>query len=391
MIKKLHTNFSSNITMRLFLVFILSLIVLDSFSQKDTTKIKQKNYLSISGNYQYGNILPTTDFVKGDNLLGKSMENYQAYTLKMLWQNPGYTNWQKVYNGPYYGAGLTINDFFNPEEIGYPVSLYGILGIPIIRLKKFELYSEFQFGLAGNWEHYDSITNPKNMVIGGGLTVHLNIGFNAFYPITKKLDLGAGIGFIHFSNGGFERPNKGFNIYSPSIELKYHFSERPNVRSIEPPEKLNRSNDLFLMLGYGDYQINEHELDTNYFAVGGVSAIYFTQFSNAFRLGYGADLNYFFGLNALPNGSPGPQTEENITLGLLLQPEFIINKLTLTSGFGIYAIHLNYGNFQQTYQRLGVRYEFYKNVSFGVNIRAIDFILAEFLEFNLGYRFRWMK
>ena len=391
MIKALPVNLFPNFKIRFILLFIFTFFLSETFAQTDSTLVKQKNYLSISVNYQYGNIMPTTDFVKGDNLLGRPMENYQAYSFKMLWQNPGYTDWQKVYRAPYYGVGLTVNDFFNPEEVGYPVSLYGILGIPIKRWKKLEIYSELQFGVAGNWEHYDSITNPKNLVIGGGLTVHLNVGVNAFYPITKNLDLGVGMGFIHFSNGGFERPNKGFNIYSPSVELKYHFSDRPDVRSVEPPERLERSNDLFLMLGYGDHQLNEHELDTNYFAIGGVSAIYFTQFSNAFRLGYGADLNYFFGLNALQDGTAGPQNEDNITVGLLLQPEFIIDKLTLTSGFGIYAVHLNYGNFKQTYQRLGVRYEFYKNISFGVNIRAINFMLAEFLEFNLGYRIRWMK
>jgi hypothetical protein len=145
------------------------------------------------------------------------------------------------------------------------------------------------------------------------------------------------------------------------------------------------------MLGYGDYQLVERELDTNYFAVGGISAIYFTQFSNAFRLGFGSDLNYVWGLNARPDGTPGPYSVENVTLGLLLQPEFMIDRLTLVGGIGIYAVHRNYGNFNQTYQRLGVRYEVYKNMSFGVNIRAINFMLAEFLEFNAGYRIRWMK
>ena len=373
------------------ILLILSVHSLKSISQVDTLKIKHKNYPSISANYQYGNIMPTTDFVKGDNLLGKPMQKYQAYTVKMLWQNPGYTNWQKIYNMPYYGAGLTIGDFYNPREVGYPVSAFGILGIPILRWNKLELYSEFQFGIAGNWKHYDSISNSKNRVVGGALTVHLNLGINAFYHLTNKLDAGAGISFVHFSNGGFERPNNGFNIYSPSVELKYHLSGRPDAKLVTKPGRLGRSNDLYLMMGYGDYQLSDHELDTNYFAVGGISAIYFTQFTNAFRLGYGTDLNYWWGLNALANGTPGPYAMENITLGLLVQPEFIIDKLSLVGGIGIYAVHRNYGNFNQTYQRLGVRYEVYKNISLGVNIRAINFMLAEFLEFNVGYRIKWMK
>ncbi len=377
--------------MRIFIIILLAVLSLNSFSQTDSIKVKQKNYPSFSANYQYGNIIPTTDFVRGDNLMGKPLKYYQSYTLKLLWQNPGYTDWQKIYRAPYYGIGQSVGDFFNPNEVGYPISTYGILGLPIKRWKKLELYSEFQFGMAYNWTHYDSITNPKNLVIGGGLTVHLNIGVNAFYPITKNLDLGAGISFIHFSNGGFERPNKGFNIYAPSIELKYHLAERPNVRSVNSPGKLERTNDLFFMIGYGDHQLNDHELDSNYFAIGGLSVIYFTQFSNAFRLGYGTDLNYWWGLNAYPNGTIGPRTSENFTVGLLVQPELIIDKLTLVSGFGIYAKHLNYGNFKQTYQRLGVNYEIYKDISVGVNIRALNFMLAEFLEFNIGYRIKWDK
>jgi len=388
---KVCTLKSAGIKLPLIILIILYVHSLKGFSQADTLSLQHKSFSSISVNYQHGTIMPTTEFVKGENLLGKPMQKYQAYTVKMLWQNPGYTNWQKIYHIPYYGVGLTIGDFYNPKEVGYPVSAFGILGIPIIRLNKLKLYSEFQFGIAGNWKHYDSINNPKNLAIGGSLTVHLNLGINAFYSITQKLDIGAGISFIHFSNGGFERPNKGFNIYSPSAELKYHFSGHPDARSVTSPGRLARSNDLYLMMGYGDYQLVEHEKDTNYFAVGGISAIYFTQFSNAFRLGYGTDLNYWWGLNAGPDGTPGPYATENLTLGLLVQPEFIIDKLSLVGGIGIYAVHRNYGNFNQTYQRLGVRYEVYKNMSVGVNIRAINFMLAEFLEFNVGYRIRWMK
>jgi len=382
---------SDGVRLSLIVLILFSVFSFKGFAQADTLKTKQKNYFSISANYQHGTIMPTTEFVKGENLLGKPMQKYQAYTVKMLCQNPGYTNWQKIYHMPYYGVGLTIGDFYNPKEVGYPVSTFGILGIPVLRWNKLELYSEFQFGIASNWKHYDSLYNSKNRVVGGFFTVHLNLGVNALYHITDKLDAGAGISFVHFSNGGFERPNNGFNIYSPSVELKYHFSGRPDAKSVKPPSRQQWSNDLFFMMGYGDYQLPEHELDTNYFAVGGLSAIYFTQFSNAFRLGYGSDLNYWWGLNARPDGTPGPYALENLTLGLLVQPEFMIDKLSLVGGFGIYALHRNYGNFRQTYQRLGVRYEVYKNMSVGVNIRAINFMLAEFLEFNVGYRIKWMK
>lgn len=377
--------------MKLLIIILSNFLVFICSAQIEPAKIKKIQFFSVSANYAYGNVIPTTDFVKGDNLSGKPITNIQSFTLKALWQNPGYTDWQKVYRMPYYGLGSSLGNFFNQDEIGFPVSHYGVLGIPILRLKKFQLYSEFQFGITWNWKHYDSIYNPKNLVIGGGLTVHSSAGIYAICHIAKKFDLGAGLSFVHFSNGGFERPNRGFNIYTPSLELKYHFFKRPDASLIKKPGRLKRSDDLYLMLGYGDHQLNEHELDTNYYAVAGLSLIFFKQLSNAFRLGIGADFNYWMGLTALPDGTIGPRDFKNLTLGFIIQPEFIIDRLTLVGGMGIYASHLKYGNFKQTYQRLGVRYDFYKNLSIGINIRAINFMLAEFLEFNLGYRFRWMK
>ncbi len=377
--------------MKMVFLSLLTLVSLSGFAQEDTTQVKKRQYPAVSVNFASGKILPTTDFVRGDNLSGAPITRYQAYSLKALWQNPGYRDWQKVYRCPYYGMGVTMGNFFNEAEIGHPVSVYGILGIPIKRWKKAELYSEFQFGLAVGWNHYDSITNPKNLVIGGGMTVHLNLGVNALFHLTRKLDAGVGVSFIHFSNGGFERPNRGFNIYAPSLEIKYHLNGHPEVKGVAQHSRLARSNDLYLMLGYGDHQLVTYEMSQYYYAVAGLSAFWSPQLSNAFRLGFGTDLNYWMGLTALADGSIGPRDFRNLTIGLAIQPEFIVGKLTLVGGIGIYAKHLQYGNFKQTYQRLGVRYEFIENISFGVNVRAVNYMLAEFLEFNLGYRFRWMR
>ena len=376
---------------KLFKCFFPIILVLIANVVSSQTSPEKKQYLSISSNYAFGNILQTTDFVKGDNLMGEPMKNYQSISLKALWQNPGYTDWQKVFRSPYYGFGISYSDFFNPREVGNPISIYGVLGIPVKRWKQLSLYSEFQFGYTFNWIRYDSITNPKNLVIGGGMTVHLNLGFNAYYAISKHLDLGAAVSFIHFSNGGMERPNRGFNLYAPSLELKYHFRSKPDYKLLPKAERLTRSNDLYFMLGYGNHQLVEHELDTNYFAIGGISILYSNQLSNAFRLAYGVDVNYWWGLNARPDGTIGPRTLDNFTLGWIVQPEIIIDRLSLVGGIGIYMTHLNYGNFQQTYQRLGVRYEIYKSFSLGFNVRAINFMLAEFLEFNMGYKIKWLK
>jgi len=368
-------------------IFIMALFTTVSLGQEK----QKKQYRHLAFDWGYGDIMPTTEFVEGDNLKGVPLTRYQSYSLKMLWQNPGYTHWQQVFKAPYYGVGVSLNNFYNADEIGYPVSIYGVIGMPLKRWGKLAIHSEFQFGMAVGWKHYEAEDNAYNMAIGSPITVHVTGELNALYNLTKHTDIGIGTGFVHFSNGGMERPNRGVNILSTTAKLNYHFGGRPPVSDVKLKTSKPKKRSLLLMLGYGNHQLVEHELDTNYFAIGGISAIYLEQLSQAFRVGIGTDLNYWWGLNANPDGTIAPRDESNLTVGLVLQPEVIIDRLTLVGGVGIYARHRNYGDFTEWYQRLGARYDIYKNMSLGVNVRAINFMLAEFMEFNLAYRIDWVK
>lgn len=368
------------------LIIFISLVFFVARSQEAERKPSTRDYPSLSMAFVPAHILPTNPFVKGDNLGNVPLTHMSAVGMKLLWQNPGYREWQRVYHIPYYGLGFSMMNF-HTEELGMPRSAYGVLGIPIVRFKKLEIYSEFQFGTAWGWHKYDSVSNPKNIAVGGGMTVHLDVGLKMFYPVSQRFDVAAGFGFMHFSNGGFERPNRGLNLVSPAFELKYHPIGRPDTRKAPKAGRLPRSNELYLMLGYGDHQIVEHELDTNYFAIAGLSAVFLMQHTNAFKSGPGLDANFWWGMTAHPDGTPGPVGCENISLGAIWQMEFALARLSLTGGIGNYLIHKNYGNYTQFYQRLGVRYHFSDHISAGVNVRAINFMLAEFLEFHLGYRF----
>ncbi len=380
-----------NINMRLCF-FVTALFINGiGISKEINTQSDRKQHLIVSSGFGYGNVMPSNLFVRGDNLQNHPVEQYMALSVKTLWQNPGYTDWQKIYKGPYYGFGFSIGDFGNPYEIGYPASSYAILGLPLVRIKKLELFTEFQYGLTYNWRHYDSENNPKNIAIGGILTVHLDLALKMFYDLSPNLDLGAGVSFTHFSNGGIKRPNHGFNIYSPLAEVRYRFVPRHDYKNIEKTGRLKRSNDLLVMRAGSIYQLAEFEPDTNYFAVYGWSFIYLHQISNAVRVGIGRDMNYWWGMTVNSDGTMGARTIKNLSVGYILQPELIIDRLTLVGGIGLYVKHLHFGNFNQLYQRLGIRFDLYKTLSLGVNVRAINFNRAEFMEFNLGYRVQWFK
>lgn len=354
-------------------------------AQADITKIKG-TYPGIVLGYGYGKILHTNGFVKGDNQAGKPMKSFQSFSLKMLWQNPGHNAWQRIYNIPYYGFGVSMGDLFNPDEIGYPISLYGVLGIPIKRWDKLEIYTELQLGLASNWIHYDPETNPMNIAIGSDITSHLNFGFRAFYPIGEKLDLGAGVSFTHFSNGGLERPNYGINHWAPYFDLKYRLAGRPEIPELKASEKLEFKKEIILTGSYSRYQTITDTLDLHYYTVGGLSSYYLWQNTEAIKSGFGVDLNYLSGLDIDSQGYPGPFAWDNFTLGIGYQLEFVFDRLSIVGGIGNYAVHKTYKHFHQFYQRIGIKFYLLNNLYTGVNVRTVNFATAEYLEFNLGYR-----
>ena len=44
-----------------------------------------------------------------------------------------------------------------------------------------------------------------------------------------------------------------------------------------------------------------------------------------------------------------------------------------------------------SYQRIGLKYHIFENVFTGINVRAYDFSIADYIEWNIGYRIKWQK
>jgi hypothetical protein len=261
-----------------------------------------------------------------------------------------------------------------------------VLGLPLIRWEKLELYTELQFGVASNWKTYDPQTNPMNIAIGSGITVHVNLGLRAFYQLSEKIDIGGGFSFSHFSNGGIERPNYGINMGIPSLDLRYHFVGRPEIPELTMPEEPELKREFIIMGSYSKYQTIHDTLDIYYYAVGGISPYYLWQNSEVFKSGVGLDLNFLTGLSSRPIGVPGPMGWENLTVGIGYQLEVVFDRLSIVAGIGSYAVHKRYRNFHQFYQRMGLKFYLLENLYAGVNVRAVNFGTAEFMEFNMGYR-----
>lgn len=329
-----------------------------------------------------GKTLPSNAFVKGDNLEEKPINKYNGVNLQIGLSSTSHKSWASVYRQPYFGIGVALHDF-GSRELGNPVSGYGFLGIPIIRTKYLSLINEIQYGMAFGWNFYDSVKNPKNHAIGSNITVHAANQLMLRAHVSPYIDITGGVSFVHFSNGRFERPNNGINIYSPSIGLSIYPNKKAKVEKREIT--LPRVHEWSLIAGYGNHQRNENIDDENYFAIAGMSAGYGRMHNNYYRSRIGMDLNYFWSMTVNDDGTQATPGWENLTIGAFYQPEFVIGRFTMLGGIGLYLRHANYNNYKQLYQRLGLRYNFTKKMSAAVNIRSVNFYEAEFLEFQFGY------
>ena len=143
------------------------------------------NYLR--GAYQFGTVLGTNDFLKGDNQSGQPIDSFQSLRLEFGWQTDGSKDWHHSYNFPSYGVGLYGADFNNDEELGKPTSLYGFFVWPLARTSRWTFNFELAFGFTNDWKAYDPVNNPKNVAMGLGRSVHIEVGGNARVPPGRAL------------------------------------------------------------------------------------------------------------------------------------------------------------------------------------------------------------
>ena len=142
--------------------------------------IGQDRFLdSYSIHGQSGWVLPTNDFVKGNNTQQTPISLIYAASLRYERQTDGSRPWHQLYDYPSYGLGLYIADFNVKNQLGKPIALYGFMSSYVINKPKWSLKTEISIGLAFNWQHF-STENPLNDAMGASLSCYIDAGMSAF-------------------------------------------------------------------------------------------------------------------------------------------------------------------------------------------------------------------
>jgi hypothetical protein len=365
----------------------------------DTLKISRN--LIFSGYAQYGDVLATNPYLKTASSLANATNEFAAISFQLLKQTTGEKLWEQKFGFPRYGIGIYSATFFNNNQFGTPIALYGVFKAPFKRWNKFSLNYEAGFGFTFNWESFNPSENNYNISMGAAESVFIDLGANLCYELSPHFDLGFGYSFTHFSNGALKSPNFGLNTFSPKISIEYRINRfKPQLSNQPIPSYIkNTSIDFSIFGGAKNVIFKGNNVDTItkykgvYYPVYGFTTVINRQVNYKSKLGFGMALSYDGSYNStifVDNGELEP-TEgfhgSKLSLSIFPSYELVINKLSVVIQPGFYVFRKKSTNKEPaSYQRLGLHYQLGTNLFAGICLRAYSYHVSNFIEWTLGYR-----
>ncbi len=242
------------------LIFILLII---------TNSKAQRNNLFFDFTGGSGRLTPHHPELK--NLAGQVSILNARIGLKTL----GQKEWQRVYNYPEIGIGLTHN-YLTSKSLGNPTAVYSFMNLPLLPSSKLKLDLGVHIGFAWGFNP-SSPQNQVNLAIGSECAAYASINMNTTFSIGQNFDLLLSVGGYHYSNGNMKKPNKGINMLGAETGLRYTFPKSDTELNTEPVAPIQKSSYILL---FGSYVwINEVTYET-VFPVGYLCSGYYRTISH---------------------------------------------------------------------------------------------------------------
>lgn len=336
--------------------------------------------ISISAKYARGYIYPHH---QSFNYLIKGYTS--ALELNLSKDVNGQKHWHHLYRKPNVGLGYYFMDFGNQEQLGVANAIFPYISIPAFKAKGFKVSTKCAAGVAWLSKRFDLYENKYNIAIGSNLNAYLNLNLDFDIRITKKIYLLTGIGLTHFSNGGTQQPNKGFNIFAfqTGLRLQLHDNEVDTV-FFQAPEPKKKNEFSFIYAG-GVKTLEPARTKKYYVSTFSLNAE--RQVSYKSRLGLGIDL---FKDNSrkeylLDEEIGTPKGKDLFYAGGHFSYDLVFGKTSFTVQMGAYFWQRS-KSFESVYHRFGLKYRFAEHWMANVTLKTF-WAAADFGEWGIGYRF----
>ena len=292
-------------------------------------------------------------------------------------QTTGRSYWQQKMKYPFMGVGFYASEF-QKKEIGHPLAVFGFMEIPAWRGSKSVVSTSWSLGLSFHFNEFDSVANPDNLAIGSDLNAFVGFSARYKYQLTERWELGGGLSFHHFSNGGMKMPNLGMNMLSVNIIASYLPSKRRLEFHKPIAPEITKRYEFNVMCATG---ICETKNKGRFYNTT-LSMALSRRMSYTRTLGLGLDVFYNgYVKEKYPKDEPVP-LKYLTTPAVFANSDLIAGRLRINVGLGFYVAHVDEYSLP-FYERAGVRFYPQKNLFVNVSIKA-NGGRAEFIEWGIG-------
>ncbi len=340
--------------------------------------------LYVDGTLHYGFVTPHKEYISyfiNDHVTG--------YQLNVGVVTKGEKQWHRYYNYPKIGVGFYRSGLGNNLVYGKMNALYGYVDRYFIKGNpRFNFGNSISFGISYITKRYDNDNNYFDMAIGSKLNVYIHYSLNGLARINDKTYFKIGLGVIHASNGNYQEPNKGLNLFTVSGGVQYIIN-KPNTSEFIKTDisKERKRNYWLLMGGLGRKQFSQ-QYKQKYTPLA-LSVEYSREISQTSMLGSSINIYYDPSLQKkieLLNDTAS--RTDLVRVAANLSYELRMGKLSYVIQPGIYLKN-SYSNSGVMSNRIGIRYQISPCLLAAVTIKAHWAAMADFIEWGIGYRWKY--
>lgn len=376
-----------------------------SLAQQSDSLHPQGTVHRIGFDIRPGYIVPTNDYLEGDNARGKIINRSLSLHLKYGFRFAPASYLGRLYPNAYQGLGVSYNTFFSTPELGNPLAVYVFQGAPIVKLSsRLSVDYEWNFGASFGWKAYDAQLRPENEVIGSSVTAYINLGFALNWQFDPQWKLIAGVDLTHYSNGNTRYPNSGMNIIGGRVGVVRSFGDEKRAVPTNPLArgafmKPHISYDLMIYGATRKRGFIKDDIPTlvpGSFGIAGLNFAPMYNFNKYFRAGMSMDAQYDESANIKDhkleqNFSDDlkfhrPPFREQFSVGLSLRAELVMPIFSINAGIGHNVIYSG-DDTNGFYQILALKAYVTRHLFLHVGYQLSKFKDPNNLMLGFGYRF----
>lgn len=281
-----------------------------------------------------------------------------AIDINILKQTTGNKEWQVQRKFPLLGVGFTYTDYGIDSVYGKCYGLYPVWELPIVRGEQLEWTCRFGYGIGYVTKHYERYPtfDTLNNLIGSNINNFTMFTTQLRYKVNEHIHIHTGFNFSHISNGSFQLPNLGVNMYGGHIGLRYFpVTDHPPKTPVSVTTLPNRW--LFqLRVGLGMNEYNN--VDGPRYPVYSASVYASKRYASKNKISGGIDYNYYKAMEYFLKNNEimvGEEADNAWQGAIFIGHEFVIGKVGIITQLGVPFKHTAI-NKELTIQKLGYSY-----------------------------------